>query len=209
MWLYIIQGIVYGFAAAAQPGPFQTYLISQSLLKGWRKSVIGALAPLVSDGPIITLCLVVLSQVPDWLKRFLYIAGGLFILYLAYGAYISWKNFDPHLPSAEMGNQQGILKAALMNVLSPGPYIFWTLVTGPILIAGWRETPLNGISFLLGFYITMISSLAMIIIVFGSARQLGPKVNRALLGVSSIALFGFGLYQLWLGITGIASPSTN
>jgi threonine/homoserine/homoserine lactone efflux protein len=209
MWLYIVQGIVYGFAAAAQPGPFQTYLISQSLLKGWRKSVIGALAPLVSDGPIITLCLVVLSQVPDWLKRFLYIAGGLFILYLAFGAYRSWKNFDPHLSSAETGNQQGILKAALMNVLSPGPYIFWTLVTGPILITGWRETPLNGISFLLGFYITMISSLAMIILVFGSARQLGPKVNRALLGVSSIALFGFGLYQLWLGITGIASPPTN
>lgn len=202
MWLYILQGIGYGFAAAAQPGPFQTYLISQSLLKGWRKTLVGALAPLVSDGPIIALCLLVLSQVPDWLKRSLYVAGGLFILYLAYGAYSAWKNFDPHLPSTETGNQHGILKAALMNVLSPGPYIFWTLVTGPILIAGWRETPFHGISFMLGFYITMISSLAMLIIVFGSAHQLGPKVNRALLGISSLALFGFGLYQLWLGITG-------
>lgn len=203
MWLYIVQGVVYGFAAAAQPGPFQTYLISQSLLKGWRKTLIGALAPLVSDGPIITLCLLVLSQVPDWLKRFLYIAGGLFILYLAYGACKAWKGLDPHLPSTETGDQQGIFKAVLMNVLSPGPYIFWTLVTGPILIAGWRETPLHGISFMLGFYITMISSLAMIIIVFGSTRQLGPRVNRVLLGVSSIALFGFGLYQLWLGIAGL------
>ena len=202
MWLYIVQGIVYGFAAAAQPGPFQTYLISQSLLKGPRKTLIGALAPLVSDGPIITLCLLVLSQVPDWLKKFLYIAGGLFILYLAYGAYRAWRNFDPHLPPPESGKRQGILKAALMNVLSPGPYIFWSLVTGPILIAGWRETPFYGIGFMLGFYITLISSLALIIIVFGSARQLGPKVNRVLLGVSSTALFGFGIYQLWLGITG-------
>jgi hypothetical protein len=29
---------------------------------------------------------------------------------------------------------------------------------------------------------------------------LGPKINRALLGISAIALFSFGLYQLWLGI---------
>ena len=86
MWLYIIQGPGYGFAAAVKPGPFQTYLISQTLSKGWKRTLPTALAPLLSDGPIITLCLLVLSQVPAWLQRFLYIAGGLFILYLAFGA---------------------------------------------------------------------------------------------------------------------------
>ena len=88
-----------------------------------------------------------------------------------------------------------------MNALSPGPYIFWTLVTGPILIRGWRETPVNGISFLAGFYVTIISSLAFIIVVFGILREIGPKVNRALLGISAVVLFGFGTYQLWLGFT--------
>jgi threonine/homoserine/homoserine lactone efflux protein len=200
MWLYIVQGIGYGFAAAVQPGPFQTYLISQALMKGWRKSLPSALAPLISDGPIITLCLLVLSQVPAWLQRFLYIAGGLFVLYLAYGAYKSWKSFDPHLPATETGTRQTLLKAALTNLLSPGPYIFWTLVTGPILIRGWGENPFVGVSFLLGFYVTMILSLCAIIILFGAARQLGPKVNRILLGISAIALFCFGLYQLWLGV---------
>lgn len=202
MWLYIVQGIVYGFAAAAQPGPFQTYLISQTLLKGWQRTLVAALAPLISDGPIIALCLLVLSQVPVWFERFLYIAGGLFVLYLASGAYRSWRNFDPSLPSMETGNSQGLLKAALMNALSPGPYIFWSLVTGPILLRGWRETPLHGLGFMFGFYLTLIFSLSAIIIIFGSARQLGPRVNRALLGVSAVALFCFGMYQLWLGTVG-------
>ena len=209
MWLYIVQGVVYGFAAAAQPGPLQTFLISQALMKGWRRSAASAFAPLISDGPIIALCLLVLRQVPGWLRNFLYIAGGLFILYLAYGSYRSWKNFDPQVPSTEVGSRQTLLNATLTNVLGPGAYVFWTLVTGPILIAGWRETPVYGIAFLLGFYVTMISSLALIIIVFGAARQLGPKVNHILIGVSAIALCCFGLYQLWLGITGIASPPTN
>ena len=202
MWLYIIQGIGFGFAAAVQPGPFQTYIISQTLLRGWRRTLIAALAPLVSDGPIIALCLIVLSQVPRWFERFLYIAGGLFILYLAYGAYKSWKTFDEKIPEDDSTASQSIWKAALMNALSPGPYIFWTLVTGPILIRGWRESPTLGVGFMLGFYLTIIASLSAIIIVFGKAREIGPKVNRALLGVSAFALFFFGLYQLWLGITG-------
>jgi hypothetical protein len=44
--------------------------------------------------------------------------------------------------------------------------------------------------------------LTGIILLFGLARELGPKVNRALIGISAIALFLFGLYQLWLGIIG-------
>ena len=89
-----------------------------------------------------------------------------------------------------------------MNAISPGPYIFWSLVTGPILLRGWRETPVHGVGFMLGFYVTMIVSLCAIILVFGFARQLGPKVNRVLQAVSAVALFCFGIYQLWLGIIG-------
>jgi len=199
MWIYLLQGIGYGLIAASQPGPFQTYLISQTLARGWKRTLPAALAPLISDGPIILICVLVLSQVPAWLQGFLYIAGGLFILYLAYGAYKAWKNFNQSIPITESGTQQNVLKAALMNVLNPNPYIFWTLVTGPILLNGWRETPFNGIGFLAGFYMTMIGSLAAIILVFGIAARLGPKVNRVLLGISAIVLFAFGLYQLGLG----------
>ena len=88
----------------------------------------------------------------------------------------------------------------LTIALSPGPYIYWTLITGPILIKGWRETPLNGIGFLAGFYLTMISSLVGIILVFSLASRLGTKFNRAMLGISALALLGFGMYQLLLGI---------
>jgi len=200
MWIYLLQGIGYGLAAASQPGPFQTYLISQTLTRGWKRTLPAALAPLVSDGPIILLCLLLLSQVPIWLQRGLHIAGGLFILYLAYAAFKSWRNFDSRVPQVESSIQQSVLKAALMNALNPNPYIFWTLVTGPILLAGWRETPVNGIGFLAGFYTTMVLCLAGIILAFGIAARFGPKVNRALLGISVIALLCFGMYQLWLGI---------
>jgi len=202
MLAYLIQGIGYGFAAAVQPGPFQTYLISQTLSKGWRLTLPAALAPLISDGPIIVVTLVVLSQVPVWFQRFLYIAGGLFILYLAYSAFVAWRNYDKSGVVTDSSGRQSVVKAAMMVALSPGPYIYWSLVTGPILLTGWREAPANGLGFLVSFYATIVLSLGGIIVMFGTARQLGPKVNRALLGVSAITLVCFGLYQLWLGVAG-------
>ncbi len=200
MPVYVIQGIGYGFAAAVQPGPFQTYIVTQTLNNGWRNTLLAAFAPLISDGPIIVLVLLVLSQVPAWMQRFLYVASGPFVLYLAVNAFIGWRNFETAGMAAPPSSQQSLFRAAAMNVLSPGPYIYWSLVTGPILLAGWREAPANGIGFLIGFYVAMILSLAGTIILFGTARHLGPKVNRAMLGMSVVALACFGFYQLWRGI---------
>jgi len=200
--VYVIQGIGYGFAAAVQPGPFQAYIIAQTLNNGWRNTLLAALAPLISDGPIIALVLLVLSQVPEGMQRFLYVASGLFVLYLAVSAFIAWRNFGTASVAAPPSRQRSLFRAAMMNVLNPGPYIYWSLVTGPILLKGWREAPANGIGFLAGFYAAMILSLAGIIVLFGTARQLGPKVNRAMLGMSVVALACFGLYQLWLGVSG-------
>jgi threonine/homoserine/homoserine lactone efflux protein len=200
--IYVIQGIGYGFAAAVQPGPFQAYIITQTLNNGWRNTLLAAFAPVISDGPIIVLVLLVLSQVPEWMQRFLHVASGLFVLYLAMSAFIGWRSFGTASVAASPSRQQSLLRAAMMNVLSPGPYIYWSLVTGPVLLAGWREASANGIGFLVGFYLAMVLSLAGIIILFGTARQLGPKVNRAMLGMSVVALACFGLYQLWLGVSG-------
>ncbi|HUG33365.1 MAG TPA: LysE family transporter [Anaerolineales bacterium] len=201
MWLYLVQGFGLGFAAAVQPGPFQTYLISQALARGWRRTLIAAFAPLVSDAPVIAICLFVLSRIPAWFEQFLHIVSGIFILYLAFGAFKAWKDFESDIPLNESGSQKSLLNASLVNLLSPGPYLFWSLITGPILLAGWRESPSLGISFLLGFYAAFISSLISIIVVFGVMQRFGPALNRTLIGISALALFCFGLYQLWLGMS--------
>jgi threonine/homoserine/homoserine lactone efflux protein len=202
MLAYILQGIGYGLTAAAQPGPFQTYIIAQTLSRGWRRTLPMALAPLISDGPIIALMVLLLSRLPGWLERVLYVASGLFILYLAYNAFVAWRGFHSAALHTAQPSRYSLLRAATMNAVSPGPYLFWGLVTGPILLAGWREAPAAGIGFLLGFYVTMVTTIAAIVLVFGTARQLGPKITRIMLGVSTLALLGFGVYQLWQGILG-------
>jgi small neutral amino acid transporter SnatA (MarC family) len=71
---------------------------------------------------------------------------------------------------------------------------------GPILIEGWRESPALGLSFVLGFYLTMIGTFMAFIYLFGTTRHLGPKITRALSGISALALLIFGIYQIGNGI---------
>ncbi|MBC8333787.1 MAG: LysE family transporter [Anaerolineales bacterium] len=196
---YILQGLTLGFAAGAQPGPFQTYLITQSLANGWKKTIIAAFAPLVSDGPIILITLLLLRQLPKSLQRGLYVAGGIFILYLAWSSFKQWRAFDESTVDRSQ-NQTGLWKAALMNLISPGPYIFWSLVSGPIFLKGLSESPSNGFAFMAAFYGTMILLNVVVIIIIGLASQIGERIRRGLLLFASIALSLFGLYQLWLGI---------
>lgn len=193
--MYLLQGLGFGFAAASQPGPFQTYLISQSISRGWRRTLPSALAPLLSDGPIIALCLLVLAQVPVWMEQVLYGVSGLFILYLAWGAWRAWR--APSVPdTVDPESSLPLGKAVVMNMLSPGPYIFWTLVTGPILVTGWRESPAYGLSFMGGFYLMLVGGLAAIVMVFGLAARFGAGIQHAMLGLSAGALMVFGLFQL-------------
>ena len=195
---YLLQGITLGFAASAQPGPFQTYLITQTLANGWRKTLIAAFAPLVSDGFIIILSIFVLKQIPASMQRLLYIAGGIFILFLAWSSYQQWRNFDEN--ADDESKEQSIQKAATMNFLSPGPYVFWSLVSGPILLRGLEENLLTGITFLLAFYGAMTSLNIALIVVLGQASQKHARFRRVLLIIATIALFLFGIYQLYLGI---------
>jgi threonine/homoserine/homoserine lactone efflux protein len=199
MWTYLVSGIAYGFAAAVTPGPLSMYLLSQAVRHGWRRALPAAFAPLISDGPIAVLVLIVLSAVPPILVNYLRLIGGAFLLYLAFEAWQSWRAFDSENKILEAPNPNRLLKAAIINWLNPNPYFGWSIFLGPAVITGWRLSPPNGIALLVGFYVTIVVAAIGIIVLFAAARTLGPKVRRSLIGLSSMALACLGLYQLWLG----------
>ncbi len=204
MIAYILFGVTFAFAAAVQPGPLQTYLIAQTLSRGWKRTLPAAFSPLLSDGPIIAVVLFLLSRIGDGFFQFLHLGGGCFLLYLASRSYKSWRRYDPSEAVKSRSGHKSLLNAAFVNLLNPNPYIGWSLVMGPLFMKGWRQTPLYGISMIAAFYTTMVISLAMIILVFAFAGELGPRVNRISLGLTVAALAGFGIYQLWLGFNSIA-----
>ncbi len=200
MIVYLIQGLTFGLSAGATPGPLHAFLMSRTLKGGIRCAIPAALAPLLSDGPIITLVLLVLTQMPDSVLRGLQIIGGGFLIFLAWGAYRSFRTIHAGDEPDPGSGQQSLRDATLVNLLNPNPYIFWGVVGGPTLLEGWAKAASHGLAFIGAFYIALIGTFAGFIIIFASARQLGPQVSRMLSGISAVALFIFGVYQIALGI---------
>lgn len=198
MLTYLLLGATFSFAAVVQPGPLQAWLLSHAAAHGWRRTLPAAFSPLLSDGPIILLSIVVLSQLPPWLNRWLRLAGGLFVLYLAFAAFQTWRRRS--LQPAGASPSGSLFRATLVNFLNPNPWMSWSLVLGPLLLKAWRETPAYAAALLAGFYGVMVAGLAATIVLFGMAKRLGPAVSRALVGLSALALAAFGSYLLWTGV---------
>ena len=203
MLFYFFQGATLAFSATIMPGPFQAYLLSQSVKYGWKHTLPLALAPLVTDGPIISLVLFVLNQTPQRLLDLLRILGGLFILYLSRGVFLNLKRSSLIKEPIKSTVRQSFLNAVVMNALNPNPYIFWGVVAGPILLSGWRESMGLGVSFVIGFYGTFIISLSALIITFATAGKINPKINWLFSALAGAALLLFGLYQTMKGLLAV------
>lgn len=202
MIAYLLQGLILGFPAAAQPGSMQAYLLAQTLKNGWRQTLPLALAPLISDPPIVLLMLLLLTYTPPLFLAILQIMGGCFLLYLAWGAWKGMKTAVSIAPPPDSA-QKGLFKAALLNALNPNPYIFWATIAGPILLTALRESVWHGAAFLLGFYATLVGGFAAFVGLFSLTGKLSAQANRWLNGAVVVVLGLFGAYQLWKGIGGL------
>ena len=202
--IIFIQGLTLGVSASASPGPFQTYLINQSLLTGWRKSIVISFAPLIADVPIVLIMVLFLDQVPGFLLDWISAVGGCFLLYIAWKLWGQWRQFANNPTGKHEANtKKPLLNGILMNLLSPGPYAFWALVNGPLLLSAINKSWFHGLAFIIGFYGALVTSFMAIAVIFSYARKLGPRYVKGLLLISIILLVVFGLLLLGRAVMSI------
>jgi threonine/homoserine/homoserine lactone efflux protein len=195
---YILIGASFAFAAAIQPGPLQAFYLSSVAQNGWKRTLPAAFAPLISDGPIAVLTLLVLTRFPEAAGRLLQAAGGVFLLYLAWRGYRQWQLQTA--PERESGAGDSaprtLAQAVLVNLLNPNPYLGWSLVLGPAFLAAWGQNPAYGAALVTAFYATIVLANGIVILLFGTTRFLGPRTRRMLILVSAVLLALLGVYQL-------------
>lgn len=197
---FILKAATIGFSAGVTPGPLQAIFLSYAIKGGWKKALPAAFAPLVSDGPVILLVLLVLNNMPDSFLRILQIGGASFLLYLAWESFKAFRHYREVEETQETKGLQTLLKATAMNVLAPGPWLFWSLINGPNLLQAWAVSPWWGAAYLVGFYGVFILTNIVLIFLFSTMRRMGEHVRKGLLLVSAVVLAGFAIYQLLQGL---------
>jgi len=199
----IARGMSLGFAAGSIPGPLHTFLINETLLRGWRGSLPIVFTPLVSDIPIILLMVVVLDNLPADAVRGLQVVGGVFIFSLAWGAWRQAGRVEQLTASAANLPRFAFGRALMLNWLNPAPYIFWGTVNGPLLVNGLAQSVWHGLGFLLAFYAMFLGMMTLVVLLFERVRRSSPRVIPLVLRLTAFLLLVFGVSLIAQGVGGV------
>ena len=192
-------GIVLGLSAGFSPGPLLTLVIYQTLRHSIKEGVKVALAPLITDLPIILISTFVLARLANFrtILGIISLIGGLFVMYLAYKSFRT-NRLDINVQEAE---PQSLRKAAVVNALNPQPYLFWFSVGAPTIIKTWEENLFAALAFVIGFYACLVGSKVFVASLVSKSRQffIGKtyvylmRVLGTLLLIFALLLFRDGL----------------
>lgn len=193
----VISAIVFGIAAGISPGPLLALIISETLQHGIKEGAKVAIAPLITDAPIIIISIIITSRLAgiSLFAGTVSIIGGLYLTYLAYGLLklkevkINLKNVKP----------QSLIKGITTNLLNPNLYIFWFSIAAPIIIKAPNLE--SKISFLISFYTVVIGVNLGWVLLVGKARKL-LKSRGYLITLKVLGLF-LVFYALYLARNGL------
>lgn len=192
----LVLGSLLGLVSGLVPGPF-TALIAASALKGgfWAGFRIG-IVPLMTETAVMAVAALLLSRLPEAALRWMGLAGGAFIFYLAFRM---WKEANSP-PDAEplSGSFRQMVEGAVLAVLSPTPWVFWLLVGGPLFLGAWHEGWTTGLAFYGSFLLFLVG---MYVGVAGMAgygqRRLSGRWRTRLMRGTAAALAIAGGVLVW------------
>lgn len=185
-------GVFLGLAAGFTPGPLTVLVIGITLRYSVREGAKVALAPIMTDLPIVALSFVMAGFVAEYgsVLGVISLAGAAFVLYLAYETMtVKGVEIDPQV------KPRSFQKGFLTNLLSPHPYLFWFTIgaamLGRHLAVGWSAA----VGFLVGFYAGLVGSKLILAVVSGRVRNVLTGrpylIVMRLLGLALVGLAGF------------------
>ena len=133
MWPFIVSGVVFGLAAGVTPGLLLALVVTQSVQHGTREGMKVAVAPLVTDAPIIAVSVFVVGRLGEAEA----ILGGLALLGAAVLAYLSYASVTAPGQGASMRPARSLATGVVANLFNPHPYLFWLAVGGPTFGRAW------------------------------------------------------------------------
>ena len=201
---FLTTGSILGLSAGFAPGPLLALVISETVEHGVKAGMKVALAPIITDLPIIIITLFILAKLSSFhsVLGIISIIGAIFILYMGIeNIRIKGVSLDIN-KSSPRSFQKGII----VNALSPHPYLFWFSVGGPTTLKAMDQSLPAATAFVLSFYLLLVGSKMILAFLVGKSRTflLGNKYifTMRLLGGILIILAGF-LFQDGLHLLGI------
>jgi threonine/homoserine/homoserine lactone efflux protein len=169
MIYFLTVGSVLGLSAGFSPGPLLALVISETLRHGMQAGVKVALAPIITDLPIILLTLLVLSKLSHLhnVLGVISLAGGFFILTMGWQS-IRSRGIDMNIEDAA---SRSLSKGVVANALNPHPYLFWISVGAPTMTKALSLHIGSFMAFLISFYVFLVGSKILLAFLIGRSKS--------------------------------------
>ena len=187
---------MFGLSAGFAPGPLLTLVITQTVHYSAREGVKVAVAPLLSDVPIVLAAFFILNKLANLgpVLGIISVVGGFYVLYLACETYAT----GPVTIDSERVQPKSLRKGAMVNFLNPHPYLFWVTVGVPMILKARQDGPVEPWVFILGFYVFLVGSKVFIALIVGRFRDfLEGRIYLYVMRTLGIFLAGFSLFLFW------------
>jgi threonine/homoserine/homoserine lactone efflux protein len=187
-----LAGAALGLSAGFAPGPLLTLVLSQTLTHGPREGIKVALAPLLTDTPIVLAAWLILSRFAGTPTVLGLVALAGAALLCRYG----WDCFKA--PPQNAGDPalapRSILRGVAANFANPHPYLFWATVGVPLLLEAGAVGTTAVLAFLASFYSCIIGAKVAAALLAGRFRRfLSSRAYRLLMAGLGLSLFYFAV----------------
>jgi threonine/homoserine/homoserine lactone efflux protein len=199
MLTFLTTGTILGLSAGIAPGPILALVISETLNHDKWAGIKVALAPIITDLPIIILTLFILSKLSGFntILGIISLLGGCFILYLGF------ESMGTKGMSIQLGNSKprSLQKGIVVNLLSPHPYLFWISVGGPLTVKALQQSIVSAAAFIISFYVLLVGSKIVLAITVGKSKSfLTDKSYIYTMRLLGVILVILAIFLFWDGL---------
>ncbi len=197
---YLVIGTLLGLSAGMAPGPLLALVVSETLQHGVKSGIKVALAPIITDFPIILLTIWVLKRLThvDELLGIIALLGGSVILKMGIDCL---RQQAPNLKPIPT-QSRSLAKGVLANTLNPQPYLFWLTVGATLIFEAAIVGKTAVIAFIGSFYLLLVGSKVVLALIVGQSRAfLSGRIYLYTLRFLGLCLIFFALTLLYSGVT--------
>lgn len=178
----LLAGLALGLASGVAPGPLLALVVAATLRGGFAAGFRVALAPLVSDLPIVVLSLTVLAQLPARALAVVAVVGGAVVVWFGVESLLTARTVSLPSEGDSLTPRQAMWQGVVTNLASPHPWLFWMTAGGTALLAASEQSAWSAAGFLVGFYALLVGAkVAVAAGVAAGRHRLSERAYRRLL----------------------------
>jgi threonine/homoserine/homoserine lactone efflux protein len=188
-----------GLVSGLTPGPLLTLVVTEAFRKGFRSGAAVAVAPLITDVPIILVMTILVDSLNPigWIFGCLYLLGSCYLVWLVVEVF----RFKGDHVETNLNYGASFFKGVVVNVTNPAPYIFWFTIGSPLLVQAKNISWSIVVLFLVIFYGMLVGSKLLLAGLIGKNRHLlSGRIYTTVMRLLGVALLVFAFLFIKNGI---------